>query len=525
MKKIGLVSWIFYVLGMWCISTYAASSEFQINSHTTYDQSRCSIASDANGNFIIVWHSYRQDGDSNGIFGKRFGSDGVALGNEFQVNQQESGNQKSPAVAMSDEGNFSVVWQGPGGDGDDIFCRRYSSDGNAIGNEFIVNSITAADQVEPAIAMGKDGDCIVVWISEDVPEPNMKAVCGQSYDSNGASIGGEIRINDQNSVCRYPAVVLNDSNEAIVVWVRQSSSQSIWTRHSVINGNKPNTILSKKVNESPAYSSLTEPDICIDNKGNYVIAWDGDVNNSSEDNIYIRYYHNTHAGANEEHKIDTGLQSYCQNPSVIHYADNQFVVLWEGDEGVGWTEKDIYGQMFTVNFEHDNDVNPIGGIFAVNNYLANEQRHVEAVSIGEGKFTIGWQSDEQDGSRDGIFGRLGPVVSEADIDGDGFVNFIDYCLLADQWYDDGAGLVGDIVIDGQVSGDDLSKFGQEWLKFRYDSNEVDVVGEPIINLVDFAILAENWRKTGLIKGDIDNDGIVGYSDLGWMFLQWCNSSK
>jgi hypothetical protein len=426
---------------------------------------------------------------------------------------------------MSNSGKFTIVWQGPGDDGDDIFCRGYNSDGNAVGDEFIVNSITAADQVEPTIAMGADGEFIVVWISEDVPEPNMKAVCGQSYDSNGNTIGGEIRINDQNSVCRYPTAAINDNNEAVVVWVKHTSTPSVWIRHFDLDGTEPNKTLSKKVNESPHYSSLTEPDICMDDEGNYFIAWDGDPNYSSEDSIYVRSYHKSHVEWHGQYEINTGTMNYCQNPAICYIGDGEFVVLWEGDSGIGWKEKDIYGQRLRIDFEWPGEPNLVGGNFPVNNYLVGTQRHVEAVSIGSGKFVTGWQSYGQDSSRDGVFAKFGPIVGQADISGDGFVDLCDYSLLAFDWLDVGAGLAGDIVNNGKVNMEDILEIVDRWLEFRYDSNEVDMGGEPIINLVDFAILAGDWRKTGLIKGDIDNDGIVGYSDLGWLVLHWCKSGE
>ena len=47
--------------------------EFRVNTYTTDRQSVSSVASDDVGNFVIAWHSYRQDGSAYGVFAQRFG--------------------------------------------------------------------------------------------------------------------------------------------------------------------------------------------------------------------------------------------------------------------------------------------------------------------------------------------------------------------------------------------------------------------------------------------------------------------
>ncbi len=60
--------------------------EFQVNTYTVGDQGFPHIASDAAGNFVVVWSSSGQDGSTFGLFGQRYGRNGVKLGVEFQVN-------------------------------------------------------------------------------------------------------------------------------------------------------------------------------------------------------------------------------------------------------------------------------------------------------------------------------------------------------------------------------------------------------------------------------------------------------
>jgi hypothetical protein len=84
------------------------------------------------------------------------------IGPEFQVNTYTPGDQKYPAVAMSPDGSFVVVWESGlhplDLSGKAIIGRRFDSAGNPLADEFLVNSLTTGDQHWPALA---------VWSSQD----------------------------------------------------------------------------------------------------------------------------------------------------------------------------------------------------------------------------------------------------------------------------------------------------------------------------------------------------------------------
>ena len=65
----------------------AVGSEFRVNTYTTsYQLTRGDhlVAAAASGDFVVVWSSYGQDGDQNGVFGQRFDSQATAQGEEFR---------------------------------------------------------------------------------------------------------------------------------------------------------------------------------------------------------------------------------------------------------------------------------------------------------------------------------------------------------------------------------------------------------------------------------------------------------
>ena len=54
------------------VLTSVARAEYRVNARTSDDQTDAAVAMDADGNHLVVWSSYRQDGDSGGIFAQRF---------------------------------------------------------------------------------------------------------------------------------------------------------------------------------------------------------------------------------------------------------------------------------------------------------------------------------------------------------------------------------------------------------------------------------------------------------------------
>src|SRR4029078_10190251 len=123
---------------------------FQVNTYTTGPQAAPSVASDASGNFLVVWEECNgQDGSGCGGFGQRVDASGVPQGGEFRVNSYTTGDQFPSAVTADGAGNFVVVWFGvdQGGVYYDVFARRFDASGAPLASEFQVNTFTPGTQV------------------------------------------------------------------------------------------------------------------------------------------------------------------------------------------------------------------------------------------------------------------------------------------------------------------------------------------------------------------------------------------
>ncbi|MDZ4055528.1 MAG: hypothetical protein U1D69_00935, partial [Polynucleobacter sp.] len=166
-------------------------TEFQVNSETTFDQSAPKIAMNGAGDFVITWESgdwsagtNGPDGDTIGVFARRFNALGEPQGDEFQVNNSVAGGQIDPAVAMAENGDFVITWMNHGGSPSGIYARRYNAQGTPLGGEFPVSIYSHSD---PAIAMAADGRFVISWGGNN-PQDGYQDVFARCYDPAGNPI-------------------------------------------------------------------------------------------------------------------------------------------------------------------------------------------------------------------------------------------------------------------------------------------------------------------------------------------------
>ena len=117
------------------------------------------MAADSAGDFVVVWESGGEDGDGYGIFAQRYNAIGMTQGPEFRVNTYTTSDQQRPSVAMDSAGDFVVAWQsGEDGSGYGVYAQRYNVAGVAQGSEFQVNTYTTNNQYAPSVAMDSAGE-------------------------------------------------------------------------------------------------------------------------------------------------------------------------------------------------------------------------------------------------------------------------------------------------------------------------------------------------------------------------------
>jgi hypothetical protein len=189
------------------------ATELQVNTFATSFQRDPSVAAATGGDFVVVWRSQGQDGSDSGVFARRFSASGAPLTGELQVNTYITGNQFGASVASDDDGDFVVVWSSSGQDGSSfgVFARRFSNPGDPLTDELPVNTHIADAQSYPSVAADDDGDFLVVWHSNG-QDGSSYGIFSRRFSSAGVPLANELQINTYGTSAQtFPSVAADSA--------------------------------------------------------------------------------------------------------------------------------------------------------------------------------------------------------------------------------------------------------------------------------------------------------------------------
>jgi large repetitive protein len=320
--------------------------EFRVNTYTMYGQAFPSVATGGAGDFVVVWQSYGQDGPSYVIIGQRYASSGSPLGPEFRVNTYTTSGQSRPEVASDASGNFVVVWSSFSQDGATygVFGQRYAASGAPLGPEFSVNTYTPSEQFQPAVASDSSGNFVVVWESNG-QDGSSWGIFGQRYASSGAPLGPEFRVNTFTTFNQEFARVASDgSGNFVVVWHSQyqdGSSYGVFGQRYASSGSPVGPEF-----RANTFTQLAQalPSVASDSAGNFVVAWQSDQLDYSD--IFGQRYASSGVPLGPEFRVNTYITSVQRIPSVAAVgASGNFVVVWESNPQDG-SSYGVFGQRY-----------------------------------------------------------------------------------------------------------------------------------------------------------------------------------
>ena len=310
--------------------------EFRVNAYTSNAQATPWVASDSSGNFVVVWGSVGPDGSAYGVVGQRFDSSATPLGLEFVVNAYTTGTQSKPSVASDAAGNFVVVWQSSSVSG--VFCRLFDSAGSPIGGEFRANSYTTNPPSNPSVASDSSGNFVVVWqtLFED---GFLTGVFGQRFDSAGSALGAEFRANTFTSTDQFLANVARGANGTfVVVW--QSFAQdgsgfgAFGQRYDAAGaplGGEFRANTTTTGSQSGAVAAVSPA-------GDFVVVWQSPQAEDSSGGVFGQRYDTAGTPIGGEFLVNAYTSGGQISPVVASDSSGRFVVVWAsgGQDGSGY---------------------------------------------------------------------------------------------------------------------------------------------------------------------------------------------
>ena len=151
--------------GVPAINGLGTTGEFLVNSNSN-PCAEPSIAAASDGGFLIVWTAHDTVNYTNGwdIYARSFSSTGVG-GAVALVNAYAYGDQYAPRVSAIDT-DYMVTWTSLGQDGSREGVYGQFLHGVApVGGEFLVNTTTIGQQMQPVVTSDGADQFLVVWTS------------------------------------------------------------------------------------------------------------------------------------------------------------------------------------------------------------------------------------------------------------------------------------------------------------------------------------------------------------------------
>jgi serralysin len=173
--------------------------EFLVNTTIPAAQNSPAVAALGTG-FVVAWTDYSAaPGD---VKMQLFDAAGAKIGVETLVNTRTANRQSEPHVAALPNGGFVITWQDEPGEVVnaliyDIKAQVFDAAGNKVGGEFLVSTETANGQWRPQVAALADGGFIIVWTDDSLTggDSSESAIKAQRFDSQGNRVGETFLVN------------------------------------------------------------------------------------------------------------------------------------------------------------------------------------------------------------------------------------------------------------------------------------------------------------------------------------------
>jgi hypothetical protein len=404
-----------------------------------YERRQHDVASDAAGNFVVVWSGEYEGGSGSyfgGVFGQRFDRFGFEKGGEFRIStEQEYYANRTPTVGMADDGGFVVVWTNyKYGDeaSSEIKGRRFDAAAHALGAEFRVSDNAETIQYpgysytlfqyyglrNPDVAMNGDGRFVVVWHREG-EEENALGNPDPLGDADGRQIAG--RLFSASATPQGPGFKVSDGSDSggdyywnempdasfdddgfVVTWKSIDSyagGEAILGRRFDENAGPVGGEL--RVSSDGGYNIFeTTPTIAKTDAGGFLVAW---ASSSIEPpgggllDVAARVFDANDAPVAPEFTVNTTNADYECGPRIAQFSDASFVVSWHHHYG-GTGGYEAFGQLL------DASGNPSGSEFLLSDDPTMVHQATAVAPQGD-DFVVAWSARPDAGDYFDVFVR------------------------------------------------------------------------------------------------------------------------
>ncbi|MGH3802051.1 MAG: putative Ig domain-containing protein, partial [Pseudonocardiaceae bacterium] len=401
----------------------AVGGEVLVHSANGHRLEQPMIAALADGGYVVSWQSAVRGDERYDIYLQSYFADGTVQGGEVLVYSTTTFlvNGLNPRVAGLADGGYVVSWQSPIQDSIsyDIYAQRYTANGAVMGGEVLVNSTTASDQMNPAIAALSDGGYLVSWMSYD--QDGSSGIYAQRYGADGQPLaasqqlvgdsgnnfiqlgssddrfaggGGNDTVHAGNGVdtALYQGnqrdFILDVHNVSELLIADQLSVEGSDTLHDVERVEFGDGVDMRIVSELVVNTTSggQQPRIAGLVGGGYVVAWQSYDQPGSDLNVYMQRYTPEAGLVGGALRVNSTTAGNQAEPSVSALVDGGWIVTWFGS-GANGSDVDIYMQRYMA------DGSAQGNETRVNTNTSGFQGDPAVAGLPDGGWVLSWESN------------------------------------------------------------------------------------------------------------------------------------
>src|SRR3954468_1595773 len=138
-----------------------------------------------------------------------------------------------------------------------------------VSPEAVVNTVTAGNQADPAVAASTAGTVWIAWNDKGQLPPAIKA---RRFDASGVPLGPEIVVQGAlgfpNSMSAGPRIGATAGGGCVVVW---AESPNVWLRRFDPDGTPLGD--AQRIAPSGSFETISFPDVAVAADGSFLVAW------------------------------------------------------------------------------------------------------------------------------------------------------------------------------------------------------------------------------------------------------------
>jgi len=370
------------------------------------DQVLPDLSINSSGGYL-VWQDNAIDGSGFGI-GARWVDASLNPGvfGSFRVNQIAANDQMHPRVATFSSGAAAFVWQGGPPTNQNIFIRFLNPNRTfANATDIRVNTYTADAQRDPGVTVLNNSQVAVAWSSSG-QDGSMQGIFARIVNTNGQFATAPFQVNQYtNFNQRSAAITTLSDGRFVVLWVSEqrpagTPDQSFGGRYvdvmcRLFSANGQPVSNEFRINTTNGVCA--NPSVAASPTGGFTAAWSQKIfQDPASMEIWVATVNADGTLQSAPTVVNETSYGDQYNPS-LGAISNSVLVTWTslGQDG---SLEGIYGRLLYAGV-------PSGSEFLVNTTTLNQQVNSVVGSDGNGRFLSCWAGFVGGSNRFDIFGQ------------------------------------------------------------------------------------------------------------------------